>query len=194
MEAEVYPSMSVTTKNPLRMAGATVNSGFVNTGELQYTRGGQQTATVYSGAIAIGVTAAGGVNGAAVAGAGSVLVMSGGGRLNSFSALFPAGVALAGNGANAIISGQPIVVYDSGIMALSGIATTATIAASGMKILHVWNPPTLVASGGVMLTPRAPYDPVPLDIPFFSGLCVLAVSGSPGFTLSYTPQTNPSFG
>lgn len=186
--------MSVTTRSPLRMAGAVVNSGFANTGEVPWTRGGQLTATVYSGAIAMGVTAAHGPNGNALSSGGSILIVSGAGRLNSFVALYPAGVALAGNGANAIISGQPIVAYDSVITARSGVFTDATISESGRKILFSWSPPSLVASGALVLTNRGVYDPVPLDIPFFSGLCVMALSGSPGFTISYTPETNPAIG
>lgn len=177
--------MSVTNRNPLRMAGANLNSGYADTGETLWNRGGTQTATIYSGAIAMGVAAAG--TGALSSG-GSVLIVSGAGRLNSFTALWPAGVALAGNGENAVVSGQPIVVYDSAITARSGVLTDSTIAESGRKILYSWAPPKLIASGAINVSPRGVYEPQPLDIPFFSGLCAIALSGAPGFTLAYTPS------
>ena len=178
--------MSLTTRNPLRMVGGNVNSGFPATGEIPTTRGGMQTACVYSGAIAMGVAAAGT---GAVASGGSILVVSGAGRLNSFTALWPAGVALAGNGEGGCVSGQPIVVYDSAITARSGVLTDSTIAESGRKILYNWCPPKQLASGVTNESFAARYGTQPLDVPYFSGLCVMALSGAPGFTLSYTPQT-----
>lgn len=180
--------MSVGTRNPLRMQGANV-SGQISTNELLFTRGGLQTACVYSGAIAMGVTAC--PTGALSSG-GSVLITSGAGRLNTFTALYPAGVALAGNGANAVISGQPIVLYDSAITARSGVLTDQTIAESGRKILYAWAPPNLVASGSVVLTPRDVFGPQRLDVPFFSGLCAMALSGAVGFVVSFTPEIVPS--
>ena len=181
--------MSVQTRSPLRMLGGVQVSGNPFTGEVPMTRGGQLTATVYSGAIAMGTAAAG--TGALSSG-GSILFVSGQGRLNTFMALFPAGVALAGNGANAVISGQGIVVYDSAITARSGVFTDATISESGRKILYSWSPPTLIASGALVLTNRGVFDPVPLDIPYFSGLCAMAFSGAPGFNISYTPAQDPA--
>jgi hypothetical protein len=178
--------MSITTRNPVRMTGGTINSGFPSTGEVPMTRGGQATATVFSGAIAMGVAAAGA---GALSSGGSVLVVSGAGRLNNFTAVWPAGVALAGNGENACISGQPIVVYDSAITARSGVLTDSTIAESGRKILFTWCPPKQLASGVTNESFAARYLPIPLDVPFFSGLCVMALSGAPGFNLNYTPET-----
>lgn len=173
--------MSLGTRSPLRMQGAYV-SGTPNTGEVPWTRGGQATATIYSGAIAAGVAAAG--TGAFASG-GSVLVASGVGRLNTFTAIFPAGVALAGNGEQGILSGAPIIVYDSAITARSGVYTDSTIAESGRKILYTWYPPRLLSGA----TPvGGGFNPVQLDIPFFSGLAVMALSGAPGYTLSYTPE------
>ena len=87
--------MAFTSRNPVRFAGAVSNSGNVDDGALSYQRGGQRTASVYSGAIAMGTAATG--TGSFSSG-GSVLVTSGQGRLNTFTAIFPAGVALAGNG------------------------------------------------------------------------------------------------
>lgn len=177
--------MSLTTRNPTRVAGANVNSGFPNTNELLINRGGVRTASCYSGAIAMGVAAMGA---GAISSGGSAMVYSGVGRLNTFTAIFPAGVALAGNGEQGILSGAPIVVYDSAITARSGVFTDATIAESGRKILFTWYPPR-VLSGVNAAGPG--FSPVALDIPFFSGLSVMAISGSPGFTLSYTPEHNP---
>ena len=178
--------MSTPVTKPCYVAGTPRNSGDVQTGEVNYTRGGGRTACVYSGAIAMGVAAAG--TGALSSG-GSVLITSGAGRLNSFTPLWPAGVALAGNGENACISGQPIVVYDSAITARSGVLTDSTIAESGRKILFAWSPPKLVASGALVLASRTTYEPIALDIPFQSGLCVMALSGAVGFSLTYTPET-----
>lgn len=181
--------MALTTRNPLRFTGGVVNSGNVDTGEIAFTQGGQRTACVFSGAIAMGVVTS--PTGALSSG-GSILVVSGQGRINTFTALWPAGVALAGVGENACISGQPIVVYDSAITARSGVLTDATIAESGRKILYAWSPPKLVASGAVLLNARTVYDPVKLDIPYFSGLCVMALSGAPGFAIGFTPDRTTS--
>lgn len=178
--------MATLTKRPLRMLGGIQTSGAPYTGEVPMTRGGQATATVCSGAIAPTVIGATGALGSG----GSSLIISGAGRLNSFTALFPAGVALAGNGEVAVISGQPIVVYDSAITARSGLYVDGTISESGRKILYSWQPPRYVMSGSALVGSTA-FDPKPLDVPFFSGLCVLALSGAPGFTLSYTPEYSP---
>jgi len=178
--------MSLRTRKPVRMAGAIIQSGNLDTGEVRMTRGGERVATIFSGAI--NMNAGAGAPGAAFSSGGSVLIISGAGRLNSFTALWPAGVALAGNGEGGVVSGQPIVVYDSVITARSGVLTDGTISESGRKILFSWAPPKLIASGALVLNPHATYNPVPLDIPFYSGLCAMALSGAPGFTVSYTPE------
>jgi hypothetical protein len=175
--------MSISTRNPLKMVGGTLQSGFANTGEVPFTRGGQATGTVYSGAIAMGTAAAGT---GALASGGSILFISGAGRLNSFTALFPAGVALAGNGEAGVISGASIVLYDSAITARSGVYTDGTIGESGRKILFAWYPPRILSG---MAPNTFSFDPKPLDIPFFSGLCAMALSGATGFAISYTPET-----
>jgi hypothetical protein len=179
--------MSTPVKAPHVIAGTPRSSGDVQTGEIPFTRGGGRTATVYSGAIAMGVTAA---PGALVSG-GSILVFSGAGRLNSFTALWPAGVALAGNGENACVSGQPIVAYDAATLAGSGLHTDGKIATLGAKILFSWCPPKQLASGVTNESFAQRYLPQPLDVPFQSGLCVLAMSGSPGFTVTFTPEVAP---
>lgn len=176
--------MSVVSRRPLRTAGANLDSGNVNTGEVCWNRGGVRAGSVYSGAIAMATTAAGP---GALASGGSILFFSGPGRLNSFTALFPAGVALAGGGEPAILSGQPIVVYDSDITARSGVFTDATISESGRPIMYAWYPPRVLS--GVNITGPG-FDPVAVDRPFTSGLCVMALSGAPGFTVSYSPEIN----
>lgn len=178
--------MSITTRNPLRMVGGNLSSGWPATGEVPMTRGGQQTACVYSGAIVMGVTAC--PTGSLSSG-GSVLVISGAGRLNTFTALFPAGVALAGNGEQGVLSGISIVAYDSAITARSGLFSDATIGESGRKILYSWYPSRLMSG----TSPVGPgYSPVAVDAPYFSGLCVMALSGSPGFLVTYTPEVTPN--
>jgi len=179
--------MSVQTRSPLRVTGATLSSGFPGTQEVLINRGGTQTATIYSGAIAMGTAAAGT---GAIASGGSILIFSGAGRLNTVTPLFPAGVALAGNGESAIGSGQPFVIYDSAITARSGVFTDATIAESGRKILFSWMPPRALLSGATW--PQNNFLPIPLDTPFQSGLCVMALSGCVGLTLQYTPEVAPA--
>jgi hypothetical protein len=181
--------MSTPVKSPHYMAGTPRSSGDIFTGEVAMTRGGGRSATVYSGAIAMGVTAAGA---GSLSSGGSVLFFSGAGRLNSFTALWPAGVALAGNGEGGCISGQPIVVYDSAVTAASGVHTDGKIATLGAKVLFSWCPPKQLASGVTNESFAQRYLPQPLDVPFQSGLCVLAMSGSPGFTVTYTPEVNPA--
>lgn len=179
--------MSTPFQKPHFEAGTPLNSGDVQTGEIAFTRGGGRSACVFSGAIAMGVAAC---NSGALSSGGSVRLTTGAGRLNSFTALWPAGAALAANGEGGCVSGQPIVVYDSAITARSGVYTDSTIAESGRKILYTWAPAKGIASGLNLLL-NGQYDPRPLDIPFQSGLCVMALSGAPGFSISWTPETLP---
>ena len=178
--------MSVTSRSPLRMAGANINSGNLNTGEVNWTRGGAVRASVYSGALTM---SGGGYS--ALSSGGQILLFSGAGRLNSFTALFPAGVALAGNGVIGILSGLPIVAYDSVVLARSGLFLDGLIAESGRPILYTWHTSQMLSGGLLMLNNDAPgYVPIQVDVPFNSGLCVMAISGSPGFVITYTPETN----
>ena len=87
--------MSLQTRNPVRMAGACVNSGSVNTGEVAMTRGGGQTYTSFSGVIA------------------DVLILAGGGRLNSTLVY------------NTIVSGQGVIFYDSAVATSGGPFSTS---------------------------------------------------------------------
>ena len=172
--------MSTPFKTPLILAGTARFSGDLSTDEVNFTRGGVRTACVYSGAIAMGTTAC---PAGAIASGGSILITSGAGRLNTFTPLFPAGVALAGNGETGVVSGQAIVVYDSAITARSGIFTDGTIGESGRKILYSWYPPRLQSGAANSL---GGFNPIPLEVPFQSGLCVMALSGATGFNVSYT--------
>lgn len=182
--------MSTPFRKPTIIAGTPGLSGDIQTGEVPWTRGGARTVCVYSGAIAMGVAAAGS---GSLSSGGSVLFVTGAGRINTFTALWPAGVAVAGNGEGACISGQPIVVYDSAITARSGVLTDGTIGESGRRILFTWCPPKQLASGVTNEAFAARYLPIPVDIPFQSGLCAMALSGAPGFSITYTPEYTPPF-
>lgn len=157
--------MSVTSRSPLRMAGANIHSGSVDTGEFMHVRGGGQAATIYSGAFGPALT---GVPGGIVSG-GNVLIFSGGGRLNS---------VLVHQNVLAL-SGVAISFYDAGVIKLSGVS----IAASGAKVLGV-----VGAAGGVSGQFNLAQNSITLDSPFQSGLCVEALSGAPGFTTTWTPE------
>lgn len=61
--------MSLQTRNPLAVKGATIQSGFLATGEVRINRGGEQVYTSFSG---VGT---------------ATLIYSGGGRLNSVAVL-----------------------------------------------------------------------------------------------------------
>ena len=170
--------MSVQSRSPLSLKGASINSGFANTGEQRFTRGGELTATIFSGQVAPGLTGAPG----AVAAGSDVLICSGAGRLNT---IIPH---------NVMQSGIPVYFYDAGV-AISG----GPLAASGHRIVgvlpatyngaqNVGTTPASGAAGWAMLgmTSTAP---IVVDMPFLSGLCLNSRSGQPGFTVSYTPET-----
>lgn len=159
--------MSVSTRNPLRMAGANLASGNVNTGELSFNRGGAQAGCFYSGAFLQGTAAAPGSLGSG----GNYLLVSGAGRLNT--------VAIHQN--IQVLSGVAITFYDSAVIKLSGVA----VSASGQRILT-----TTIAPGGVSGQQTLSNVNMQVDAPFQSGLCVEALSGAPGFTWTYTPEAN----
>lgn len=162
--------MSVTSRNPLRFAGATVNSGFPNTGEVPWTRGGMATATVYSGGLL--APGSGFLPAGAVKTADQILLVSGPGRLNT---IVPLNSVFA-------LSGVPNIFYDSTVVARSG----GPVSESGYRTLALLNAPN--GQSG-LLTFTAP---IPVDMPFTSGLSVSCVSGTTGFTVSFTPETNPT--
>ncbi len=170
--------MSSPIKKPCFVAGTPRSSGGPGTGEISVTRGGMQTACVWSGNILsnTALTAAPG----AVQSGGNVLFYSGAGRLNT---VLPHSF---------LTSGQPVFFYDAGTPTVSGISV------SGCKIIGIipgnYPAPLAVLSGNVQFT-RTWQDKLDVDMPFFSGLCASAPSGAPGFTLSYSPEVfEPAFG
>jgi hypothetical protein len=165
--------MSLPTRNPLRLVGAVPNSGFPNTGEQATTRGGMQTCTVWSGGLL--APGSGFLPQGTVKTADQLLLVSGAGRLNT--------VFLHATGAFTL-SGVALAVYDGAAVEVSG-ATPALLAAGGKGLLAVMNAPG--GASGTLITGQTP---VSWDMPFSSGLCVSCISGSPGFTLSYTRETN----
>ena len=178
--------MSIQSRRPVRMLGGSHNSGHIYTGHVTIQRGGNEVAMCYSGAIAAGLAAC--PTGSLTYG-GSVLIASGRGRVTAFNALFPAGVAIAGNGEGAVLSGPPIVIYDTAITARSGIFTDGTISESGRKILFTWYPPRLLSGA----TPvGGGFNPIPLDIPYTSGLCVMHLSGGVGWNVQFTREYDPA--
>jgi hypothetical protein len=165
--------MSLPTRNPLRLVGAVPNSGFPNTGEQATTRGGMQTATVFSGGLLS--PGSGFLPQGTVKTADQLLLVSGAGRLNT--------VFLHGTGAFTL-SGVQLAIYDGAAVDVSG-ATPTLLAAGGKGFLALMNGPAGL-SGQTIIG----QSPVSWDMPFSSGLCVSCISGSPGFTLSYTRETN----
>lgn len=161
--------MSVTSRNPLRMAGANVNSGFPATGEVPFTRGGMLTACLFSGNVVSGGAAALSAPGALVVGS-DAMIASGAGRLNTIMPITMApGTACFIYDAATVASGGPFV--------LSGHKTLA--------VLPAW-PMNGPASGNGPL-------PIQVDMPFTSGLCIGFKSGMNVFSISYTPETNQLF-
>lgn len=161
--------MSVTSRNPLRMAGASF-SGFPGTQEVAMTRGGQMTACVWSGALAPSLA---GCPAGSVTSGGHTQLWSGAGRLNT---IMPHAY---------LNSGQAVTFYDAGAISVSGISV------SGQRFVGIvpqsMRAPLAVLSGNTQAT-VAWQDAIQIDMPFSSGLCVSAASGAPGFTVSFTPE------
>lgn len=157
--------MSQTSKSPLRFAGAVFNSGNVNTGEQNMTFGGLIAATVYSG-IASGVSLTGAPG--AVAFGSDILFQSGAGRLKD---------VLLGQ---VFVSGVTLKFYDSAAPASGGPA-------SGVKTLFTIV--NSVLSGAVGL---AAGTVLAADVPFTSGLAVNMTQNPGTFTVTWTPEPNPS--
>lgn len=157
--------MSVTSKNPLRFAGAVFNSGSINTGEQNMTFGGLVAATVFSG-IASGVSLAAAPG--AVAFGSDILFWSGAGRLKD--------VAIG----TVFASGSTVKFYDSAAPASGGPA-------SGVK--HLFDIVNSVLSGAVGL---APGTVLAADIPFTSGLACNLTQNPGTFTVTFTPEPSPA--
>ena len=158
--------MSIRTRNPLRFGGAVHQSGNLDTGEVNVTRGGQLAYSIYSGALLIGSGTPGGVG--SVLGHG--LITSGPGRLHT---VFP----------HQSISGVQITFYDAVTQALSGAASHAL---SGYTVTAVVPGNTF----GPNLGPLA--EPHKFDVPFHSGLCFSCPSGAAGFTATYSTEYTPA--
>lgn len=170
--------MSVTTRNPLRLAGAIVNSGFPATGEVPFTRGGMRNGVFWSGNLLTN-SALTGLPAGSVTSGGHVQVWSGPGRLHT---IIPH---------QFMTSGQPIWFYDAGAISVSGVSV------SGQRIIGIvplTMPAALAAlSGNIALNLHWQREIV-VDMPFTSGLCYAAASGSPGASFAFTPETNPAVG
>lgn len=146
--------MSVTSRKPLRMAGANVNSGSVNTGEQNMTDGGGQLVCL-SGMLS------GNPDG------GLVIISGTAGRLNSVSL-------------HTYVSGVAITFFDATATFTSG----GPFLLSGHKIIYSAPANTL----GLQ------YAVIKPGVPFTSGLQVRAASGAPGFSIGWSPQTDPAVG
>lgn len=171
--------MSIPSRSPLRMAGAALYSGGVNTGEMMTARGGVVAGSLFSGALFSGTTQpAASVGAVQLSNAGEMLLFSGPGRLNSI--VLHASVF--------VLSGPGTVFYDNGTLTSGG-----PFAASGHKILANTNAPAayalLGAAASGYLSPAGAV--IAVDMPFASGLALNTKSGAPGFTVSWTPEVNP---
>lgn len=157
--------MSVPARDPMMIAGTPRSSGDVQTGEIPWTRGGGRSTSIQSGALAASLSTAPGATGS---GTGQYVLYPGPGRLNT---IFQHQNVLT-------LSGVAINFYDAGLMTTSGVGI------SGTRIIAVINTPGGQSGQFTGTLPLA------VDMPFTSGLCVSAPSGAPGFTASFTPESN----
>lgn len=105
---------------------------------------------------------------------GDVLIYSGGGRLSSILVC------------NNLQSGQGIIFYDSAIATSGG-----PFAVSGHNVVGIIPPIWREGASGVINPWSTPGQPQQVDMPFKSGLCAAAVaSGTPGFAISFTTESN----
>lgn len=162
--------MSARTRNPLRIGGANLHSGNPDTGQQAFTQGGGQRWGFNSGGLlSPGSGSPSPSTGTVVKAADQVLIYSGTGRLDT---VYP----------HTVISGVAIVFYDSAVVARSGPNTHIE---SGYGVLAVIPANTIGAFG-----PALGGGPLPIvfGTPFYSGLCVSATSGTPGCTVTFTPE------
>jgi len=139
----------------------------VNTGEQNLTLGGAIAACQFSGMTSGSAPVA---VGAVVAGS-DTLFFSGAGRLKD--------VVLH----QAPLSGTIILFYDTG----TAIASGGPFPLSGHKVIGAIE--NSVLSGGVGALPGTLFA---FDVPFTSGLAANVTALPPGFTVTYTPEANPS--
>lgn len=170
--------MSMTTRRPIRMAGAVLQSGAPDTGEVRMTNGGQQTACVWSGNLLTDASLTGCPAGAVTSG-GHIQLWSGAGRLHR---IIPHAM---------LTSGQPVTFYDAGTITVSGVSV------SGQRFIGripARAPATLALASGEADRVLSWNDVIDVQMPFTSGLCVSAASGAPGFTVSFTTESSPVSG
>ena len=160
--------MSVTTRNPLRVAGAFTYSGGPNTNELAVTTGGAVCVSVYSGGLINFGSGSTNLRPVVHSG-GHAVYWSGPGRLNY---VIP----------HQAISGVQGQVYDAATPAGSGVGTVIS------PILAI-----IPANSFGMIIGGGPF-PIESPLPFTSGLALNLASGAPGVTLSFTPEVNPAIG
>lgn len=160
--------MSLATRRPTAVCGANVNSGFVNSREQAIKTGGEFKCALFSGGLAGSLV---GFNLYAIGVADQVRLVSGPGRLKAVIC-------------HAAISGTQTVLYESAVAALSGGTGPGL---SGYPI--VATVPGNSWAGGAAGLNGASH--IQMDVPFHSGLCASNISGTVGFTIIYTPETNP---
>lgn len=108
---------------------------------------------------------------------GDVLIYSGAGRLNNILVI------------NNLQSGQSVLFYDSSVATSGG-----PFATSGHRVVGVIPPVWREGASGIINTLSAPGQSLFPEMPFQSGLVAACVaSGCPGFTVSYTVETNQNF-
>lgn len=158
--------MGIATRNPLTTVGGLLYSGGVRTGHVQQTLGGQVAVSVLSGGL---LSPGSGFTPGAVQTADQLLLFSGAGRLDS---ILP----------HTVISGVALRFYDAATVAASGT--------HGPRVLGII-PANSIGSFG----PALGGGPLPVypGMPFTSGLCVSCVSGTPGWTATFTPAVNPQY-
>ena len=160
--------MSVTTRNPLRVAGAFTYSGGPNTNELAVNDGGAVVVSVYSGGLINFGSGSTNLRPVIHSG-GHAVYWSGPGRLNYVLA-------------HQAISGVQGQVYDAATPAGSGLAS---VTSPILAIIPANSFAGLVGAGPL---------PIKSPMPFSSGLALNLASGAPGVTLSFTPEVNPTIG
>ena len=160
--------MSVSTRNPLRIAGAVTFSGGPNTNQVAVTTGGSICVSIYSGGLINFGSGSTNLRPVVHSG-GHAVYWSGPGRLNY---VLP----------HQAISGVQGQVYDAATPAGSGVGTTTS------PILAII--PTMLST----LVGQASPFPIHSPLPFSSGLAIDLASGAPGVTLNFTPEVNPAIG
>jgi hypothetical protein len=137
--------------------------------------GGSRTYTAYSGGLATLTSGNVAQLTPVSASGGHVVIWSGAGRLNT---VYP----------HQIISGVASFLYDSNVVARSGVGT---ISESGYTILGGTPANTIGAFGNSL--GGGPL-PTVFDVPFAHGLALSLPSGAPGVTVVFSPEINPAIG